>query len=89
MADCALARKGRPPAISGFQSGRCGSSARVCCRNGWNTSVESASSKFDPSPGTRSGRSSSHGTLLKSRSEPDSVQPGTSDGATIRTESTA
>ena len=56
MADWALARKGRPAMMCGFQSGTCGSSARVYCRNGWNTATASASSSSSRAPGTSAGR---------------------------------
>ncbi len=65
MADCEFAWKGRPPMMYGFQSGTCGSSARVCCRNGWNMKTESVCSRFEPSTGTSAGRLESQGVPVQ------------------------
>ena len=73
----------------GFHSGTVGSCERVYWSIGWNTSAESASSKFVPRPGTSAGLDACHGTELSSVSEPDSVRPGSTPWPTISTASTA
>jgi len=59
-----------------------GSTFRVYCKKGTNTLAESINSKFEPSTGTPSGAALDQGAEVHSRSEPDSVRPGKSPGAT-------
>jgi hypothetical protein len=83
IADCALARKGRPPIRCGFHSGTSGRASRVNSKKGWNTATASAISKFVPSGGTPSGRITCQGVIDQSPSELDSVRPGSRPCPTI------
>ena len=61
---CVSARKGRPRRCGGSRGDASGTRRRAYCANGWNTTTESASSKFAPSPWTSAGRSAFQGTSL-------------------------
>jgi hypothetical protein len=84
-----FALNGRPPSTYGFQSGMSGSRERVYAKNGWNCATASAISQFAPRSRTPSGRSAVQGAIDHRTSVEASVRPGTSEGATNASASTA
>ena len=88
IADCELARNGRPVTIHGFQSGISGRLRLTSRRNGCMCCGASPSSGLAGRVSS-GGREAAHGASNQSMSEFDSTFPGSSAGETNASATTA